>query len=208
MPVAVGVDAARAGWVAATPDGAVAVHARFTDVLALAGDAPVAVDMPIGLLDVVAPRPCDRAARRLLGRRASTVFTPPSRPVLAARTYAEARTQVPGAASLSAQAFGLAPRIRELDDLLRGDLALAGRVVECHPELAFLRLAGVPLASKHTPQGVEQRRALLPHAPGAQHDVLDACAVLGTALRIAAGAPVTTLGGERDAAGLPMRIVY
>jgi len=171
--VAAGVDAARGGWVVATASGggeglALALEPTLDGVLARAGDGPVAIDMPIGLLDRVEPRACDRAARALLGARAATVFTPPSRPALAAATYAQARTTVTGAASLSAQAFGLAPRIRELD-------ALA----------AF----AVP------------RRAAAPA------DALDACAVLVTALRIAGGEEVTTLGGERDARGLPMRIV-
>jgi predicted RNase H-like nuclease len=70
------------------------------------------------------------------------VFTPPSRPALGAATYAEARLGVAGAASLSAQAFGLAPRIREVDALLHERPALRERLVECHPELAFRRLAG------------------------------------------------------------------
>jgi predicted RNase H-like nuclease len=54
------------------------------------------------------------------------MFAPPSRPLLDAATYAHARELVatakltnPGAKGLSAQAFGIAPKIREADDYLR-----------------------------------------------------------------------------------------
>jgi len=225
---ALGVDAARGGWVAAVRvDGRLMLSLQPTvaGVIALAGDAPVAIDMPIGLLERVEPRACDREARALLGERASTVFAPPSRPALAAATYAEARTAVPGAASLSAQAFGLAPRIREVDALLQERPALRERLFESHPELAFRRLAGGRvLPDKKSIAGHAERvRVLLPRLPGLLDaltafpvarrdaepaDALDACAVLTTALSIARGEPVTTLGGERDADGIPMRIAF
>lgn len=99
--VAVGVDGAPAGWVAAclyadstcreraavSPTGLelfahVDALAAFRD--SASDGAAVAIDMPIGLLDEVELRPCDRAARRLLRGRASTVFTPPARYLLPA----------------------------------------------------------------------------------------------------------------------------
>lgn len=225
---AVGVDAARGGWVAAVlADGRLrlSLHETVAEVVALAGDAPVAIDMPIGLLERVEPRPREREARALLGPRASTVFTPPSRPALAAATYAEARTSVAGAASLSAQAFGLAPRIRETDRLLHERPDLRERLVECHPELAFRGLAGDRvLPDKKSVAGHAERvRALLPRLPdlldalagfaaprraAEPADALDACGVLVTALRVARGEAVTTLGGESDADGIAMRIVF
>lgn len=71
----------------------------------------------MGLLETVALRPCDRQARGLLGARRSTVFAPPSRPLLAAGSYAATRESIaelrkknPEAKGLSAQAFG--PRRR------------------------------------------------------------------------------------------------
>lgn len=65
--------------------------ASFREVLTLP-EKPVvlAVDMPIGLLDRPLPsgRSCDREARKLLRRpRASSVFTPATRPGLAAMDF-------------------------------------------------------------------------------------------------------------------------
>ena len=68
----------------------------------------------------------------------------PPREVLGCATYAEAR---PVAPSLSAQAFGLVPRVREVDALLRArGPAVHERVVECHPEVAFAAMAAGRLA--------------------------------------------------------------
>ncbi|WP_164198380.1 DUF429 domain-containing protein, partial [Stenotrophomonas maltophilia] len=43
---------------------------------------------------------------------------------------------------VSKQAFFLFAKIREIDQLMRADPALARRVFEVHPELAFWRLNG------------------------------------------------------------------
>src|SRR3954454_15543106 len=104
-PVAVGVDGARGGWVAAlayragggdqTGQASVRWQTRlalFADINALAdavsdSGAAVAIDVPIGLLDSFAYRPCDVAARKLLKARASTVFAPPARYMLPAAGY-------------------------------------------------------------------------------------------------------------------------
>ena len=120
VPLLAGVDGCRAGWVVvvARLDAQdaqahqVRLCARFADVLSLEpAPAVVAVDMPIGLLDTSQPggRDCDRLARRLLGRRASSVFTPPPRPLLDATHYAHVRGQ-----GLSIQAFNILPKMREV----------------------------------------------------------------------------------------------
>ncbi|RMH09792.1 MAG: DUF429 domain-containing protein [Nitrospirae bacterium] len=117
----------------------------------------VAIDIPIGLL--LTPqrggRECDRRARRLLRRRASSIFTPPSRTLLHAMTYAEVRK-----AGMSRQAFGLMAKIREVDAVMTP--ALQRRVHEAHPELAFVSLAGAPMRyNKKTQQGQTERIAVL-----------------------------------------------
>src|SRR5262249_55874038 len=100
VPLLAGVDGCRAGWVvvgarcdAQDAQGHRArIWARFDDVLSREpAPAVIAVDMPIGLLAAPQPggRDCDRLARRLLGRRASSVFTPPARPLLEATHYAQ-----------------------------------------------------------------------------------------------------------------------
>src|SRR6476620_12020575 len=133
-----GVDGCRAGWVAAFApavggDVRVRIVARFADVLA-APEAPsvVAVDIPIGLPERAGPggTAAENAVRPLLGARQSSVFSVPSRAALAAEDYADA-CRIAFASSepprkVSKQLFMLAPKIREVDALLR-DYAAFGR---------------------------------------------------------------------------------
>src|SRR5918911_328826 len=101
--IAVGADGTRGGWAAAVlyTDGTTRLQ-LFGDVAELAAfreeaGATVAIDIPIGLLDTVGFRTCDRQARALLGPRPSSVFAPPARD--------------PAARGLSAQAAGIAAKV-------------------------------------------------------------------------------------------------
>lgn len=237
--LAVGVDGARGGWLAATAYGAgdevhrvqLQLVAAFADLAGVRGDAPVAVDMPMGLLDTVGLRPCDDAARKLLRARATTVFAPPSRPLVAAASYADARALVeqerlttPAAKSLSAQAFGIAPKMREADEYLQAHPGAQSWLWECHPELSFRALAeGKVLPDKRSVAGQAQRLVLLnAHFPdmldalqaltsGSREaelaDALDALVSLDTALHVRAD-DYEELGGEADSTGLVMRMVF
>ena len=184
----------------------VIVIERFADVVALGCDA-FAVDMPIGLLEH-GPRACDVEARRRLGPRRSSVFPTPLRPMLAATTYAEALA----VGGLSKQAFNLLPKIREVDAVMTPDKQK--QIAEVHPELCFARLRGQPCAApKRTPEGRAERVAALgvalgrPPSGAAWDDVLDACALVETARRLA-DRDVERLGdGARDARGLRCEIV-
>lgn len=210
MTTVAGVDGCRAGWAVALADGAtiidVRVVPRFDDVLAIGGEA-IAVDMPIGLPDV-GPRACDVEARRRLGRRRSSVFPAPLRPMLEASTYADALA----IAGLSKQAFHLLPKIREVDAAMTPRRQRT--VVEAHPELCFARRIGAPCrAPKRTAEGRAERRAVIgfdldrPPPGAAWDDVLDACVLVDTARRLLSG-DVERLGdGARDARGLRCEIV-
>jgi len=66
----------------------VRVVPHFREIMEGRSRAHVAVDMPIGLPATRGPRGCDRLARARLGRRASCVFTPPTRRQLEARDVA------------------------------------------------------------------------------------------------------------------------
>ncbi|MGH8614797.1 MAG: DUF429 domain-containing protein, partial [Gammaproteobacteria bacterium] len=91
-----GVDGCRGGWFVvlfhrtrASPglaDLRFVLCRSFSELVNLRENpSPIALDIPIGLLDQAQPggRSCDRAARALLGRgRASSVFTPPTRAAL------------------------------------------------------------------------------------------------------------------------------
>lgn len=173
----------------------VVVVATFAEVLALAAGV-IAVDMPIGL-PASGRRACDTAARVALGPRRSSVFPVPTRPALAATSFAEVT-------GLSIQAWNLVPKIREVD------ACWLPRVVECSPELSFAVAAGAPMTHrKHTPEGRAERLAVLGDvvtaAKGAAtHDVLDAHACLLTARRVAAGTALTFGDRSRDERGRPM----
>src|SRR4030081_2429641 len=162
-----GVDGCRTGWgVGFAQGGDSGMHARivprFADVLA-APEAPsiVAVDIPIGLPERAGPggRAAENAVRSLLGARQSSVFSVPSRAALAAEDYADA-CRIAFASSepprkVSKQLFMLAPKIREVDALLRDGGALAASVFEVHPEVAFWRLKGE--RALHEPKKVKGR---------------------------------------------------
>jgi threonine dehydratase len=230
-----GVDGCRAGWIVVgrrdDGDRAVAVVPTFADVLDVACDAAViGVDMPIGLLDRAVPggRDCDRLARRLLGPRGCCVFTPPVRAALRARAYRSAlaanRASSAARLGISIECFGLFTRLREVDEALSGDPALAERVFEVHPELAFREMAGAPagLPPKRSPAGLARRLALLarhfdgirvaarrPPRGARADDVIDAHAVCWSAARIARRRAVRLPArAQYDARGLPMTIWY
>lgn len=229
-----GADGCRAGWVVVLAVGAettVRVVSRFADVLHTgAGATVLGVDMPIGLLDQAVPggRDCDRRARRLLGRRACCVFTPPVRSALRAGTYARAlvlnRASSAAGLGISIECFGLFAKLREVDAALRRRPALARRVREVHPELAFREMARAPagLPPKRSSVGRAERLALLerwfpdvraaaarPPRGAAADDVIDAHAVCWSAARIADRRAVCLPARPRhDARGLPMAIWY
>lgn len=193
-PVA-GVDGCRAGWIV-VHDGDAVVHRDFAAVLdALPDDAVVAVDMPIGLADRHLPggRAVDRAARVQLGPKRASVFSPPPRPVLGARSLDEARRR---GGRLTLQALHLLPRIEDVDNVMTPELQ--ERVFEVHPELSFAALnEGLPVVEpKRSAAGSELRLALLARAGvpvparprgAALDDLLDACALSWSAQRIANG---------------------
>ena len=232
-----GVDGCRGGWlvvlaaVAAGSGRLGGMTSRlcttFAEVLALP-ERPqsIAVDMPIGLLDRALPggRRCDREARSMLGRpRASSVFSPPARMALAARSYREVAAL--NGIGMSKEAFNIVPKIREVDALM--DAGLQDTLVEAHPELAFASLAGHPMRhSKRVPAGRRERLSLLRRVLGkacidpvharvahglsrvSLDDVLDACVLAVVADRRRRGLARRLPEGEppRDAKGLRMEI--
>ncbi len=234
-----GVDGCGGGWIAAFvrptgAEGALAVFARFADVLA-APQAPaiVTVDIPIGLPERAGHggRAAENAVRPLLGARQSSVFSVPSRAAIEAANYAAACAAALATSEpprkVSKQLFNIAPKIREVDTVLRADQAAAARVYEVHPELAFWRLNGEkalnePKKVKSRPYapGLALRRKLLrvaglpaelvaarPPKGAAADDLLDALACAAIARRIHAGsARPFPDPPSRDAYGLPMAI--
>ncbi|MCG3115000.1 MAG: DUF429 domain-containing protein [Candidatus Manganitrophus sp. SA1] len=193
----------------------------FKDILNLTpSPRQIAIDIPIGLLNErqVGGRECDRQARRALGRpRASSVFSPPVHKILPAQEYFQTR-----GFGISRQAFGIFPKIREVDEQMTPELQK--RVYEVHPELSFWRLAGRAMQyNKKTPEGREERLQVLSKtfpgvrekilggkAPGFHYDdMIDAHVAAWTGMRIENGAaePISK-GSFLDSKGLRMEIWY
>jgi predicted RNase H-like nuclease len=223
VPVVLGVDGWRGGWIGALvgPDGSVQWRVLADAAAVLGVDAAVtAIDIPMGLPES-GSRGCDLAARAELGRAGSSVFAAPIRPVLGCSTYPAARAVLRelGGSSMSAQAFGIVRKVRDVDDLLTP--TLQHRVVEVHPELSFRRLGGVAtMPGKRTAAGVGVRLAVLrgwlssvaaalaevpPPVP--VDDALDALVCAWTAQRVVAGEFDRLGDGARDSRGLLMQIV-
>ncbi|PVB61241.1 DUF429 domain-containing protein [Labrenzia sp. 011] len=233
-----GVDGCRAGWIAVLrvpkiPDTLeLRLFPRFADLLVLVPLVDIiAVDMPIGLPDRVGPagRGPEKAARRHLGQRQSSVFTVPSRAAVYEEDYPAAcetalETSDPPK-KVSRQCFHLFPKIREIDALMTPELE--ARVHEVHPELAFWRLNGetemsLPkkIRSRANPDGLDQRRDLLvskgldrafldqkPPPGCGRDDLLDAAANCLIAERILMGqAEPFPKDYRRDGRGLRMAI--
>ncbi len=129
----------------------------ITEVFSLGAEI-YAIDMPIGLPNEHRPggRECDRLARKLLGPRQASIFTPPPRKAFSFERY---KDLYQSGLKLSRQSFHILPKIKELDYYLRK--CRPKNIYETHPELVFFRLYGKSLPSKHTPLGVKLRFKLL-----------------------------------------------
>lgn len=232
----VGVDGCKFGWIAVFSDGAAPGYALFPNFACLAAHfsnaSRIMVDIPLGLPWRACPvRPCDALARRHLGGgRASSVFPAPTRAACRASSIEEARrlNLEEIGRSLSAQSWGICPKVAEVDGYLLSHSKARSQVREVHPEICFWSLnGGAPMQhSKKTERGLAERLAVLrQHLPQSQSlletvlrerlrrevqpdDVVDAIAAFITA----AGRPdlIQSLQGQPacDANGLPMEMVY
>lgn len=230
----IGIDGCQGGWFYVWLDDGHSYGFGILDTIdALAGlldSTDIAlIDMPIGLKETgPQERQCDKAARQLLKKRASSIFPAPCRQSLQADNYLWAsgiNFTVTGR-RLSRQTYYIMPKIRELDRFME----TAGRqltIHEFHPELGFLALNRfIPLKfSKKTAAGQQERQQILsrsiPSARGITamakkrflrrqarvDDILDAlCGAVTAAFRdhfiFLPDIP------ETDPHGLPMQIVY
>jgi predicted RNase H-like nuclease len=229
-----GVDACRAGWLCLTRPGTSGaiysvVHESAAALLEQERRPEVlAIDIPIGLSNV-GVRDCDSIARKMLGPRACCVFTAPIRPVLHACTRTEASSIGKRAEGkkISAQVWGIVPKIREIDAFLSANPSLQAFIREVHPEICFMAWnGGAPIAERKKSPGGRARRAALvagyfgdrafarvrdrhPRTKVADDDINDAFAALWTAERILNGsAKVIPDRPRRDPFGLRMEICY
>ncbi len=185
-----GVDGCAGGWVVVfvRPKGEVQppqVFNHFAEILS-SHEAPVlaAVDIPIGLLETseVGGRAPEPIIRPKIGRLYRSVFRVPCRPAVYGAVnpkisdhverFAKARTIERETSkdnkAFSKQCICICPKIVQVDELLRAEPHLVGRVLETHPELAFWKLNGESpldqpkkIKRKLNPKGLALRRRLL-----------------------------------------------
>lgn len=230
----VGVDGCKRGWFFfqfGEGEPSFGVVPLLSDLLKeLPDNSVVLVDIPIGLREAnEGGRLCDFDARKALApKRSSSVFPAPCRQAVYASSYTD------GSAvnkrildkKLSKQSWAIAPKIREVDELLQRSDGARLMVREVHPEVCFWGLTGAPMdLSKKTREGFTERLDVLStHLPDAREiaaaaflehggyetardDILDALVAAYCALRVA---DCRTIPGEPeiDPTGLPMEMVY
>jgi predicted RNase H-like nuclease len=223
-----GVDGCRAGWVTFKVEvPSLATSVDVVDLAELLNSRPddllcLAIDIPIGLLDC--SRACDKAARKLLGQpRGSSVFAAPCRAALSATAHAAASqiNREKTGRGLSQQAFGIVPKIKQVDDAMTS--VCQTWALEVHPEVCFWALnERRPMThNKKTRVGATERVALLrqvfpqieghlanrPPRVGAD-DLLDAAAAAWTALRWNRHEAESVCTPEIDEMGLTTTIYY
>lgn len=242
----VGVDGCKDGWFAIrlshfAPGGwnlrvfpsAVALFEEWRDA------SLILIDIPIGLPEPKRPtRLADRLARQRLGKRGSSVFPAPGRAAIEAFRQGGYQNYQAGSDAnrreldkgLSKQAWGIVPKVGEIDELLRSSDAARMKIREVHPEVCFWGFNGQrPMSySKKKGEGVRERlevlRSIEPTAEliwqdalsnrlrgVARDDILDALAAALTAVpehvRLSDIQTVPP-DAEQDAFGLPMEMLY
>jgi len=216
-----GVDGCHGGWLAVISRPALPVIARvygsFAELIAsVDSTARIGVDIPMGLPDHGA-RACELEARQRLGRaRKSSDFPAPPRQCLTAQSYEEAcqlRFRIEGK-KMSRQAYGILPKIREVDGYLTRHPETRRRIAEVHPEVSFAAWCGGNgmshskksaagkaergvLISKEWPGAVERLRVALRGQDYVLDDLHDAFAALWSTNRWLSGKGVFLGGRER-----------
>ena len=242
----VGVDGCKGGWFCMGLDDnwdyGFEVAATFADLVDAVPNADlVLIDIPIGLPEGPGGREADFVARSLLDHphRKSSVFPTPTRQTVrqasrrpsdyAAAVAVSRRSTGKG---LSRQAFAIAPKIAEVDDVLAARSRNAAPVIrEVHPELCFWALDFGEAMSygKKSREGEEERLQVLrwydeevdgllewvssnfPKRQVARDDIVDALAAAVTA-RLAcvlpSGLRTAPTNPPMDSKGLRMEMVY
>lgn len=198
-----GVDGCPKGWIAIVLENGRFARAEFSPTFAelltnLTDAKVIAVDIPIGLPDGPEPRVADIEARKILGKRGSSVFATPPRAVLKAASFPEANalSKKRFGRGISAQSYALRKKILEVDACAATD----DRIYEVHPEVSFSEMNGEPIAyPKKSWHGQPSRLRLLANAgitipedlgPVGSippDDIIDAAAAAWSAVRIASG---------------------
>ncbi|MGO9120784.1 MAG: DUF429 domain-containing protein [Desulfomonilaceae bacterium] len=232
----VGLDGCKGGWIAVmiTDSGEweVKLFLSIADVWNYYQDSfLILIDIPIGLKLGGTERRCDLEARKLLGKRHSSVFPVPCRGAIYTESYGEAcaiNEQQTGR-RLSKQTWAITPKIREVDQFLLNHEKARINMREIHPEVCFWGLAGGrPMSyNKKKPSGANERqqtlRSIFPHtdsliaqafgnpnfrAKVGKDDILDAMSAAVTGLAFGKNLSSIPVVPEFDEYNLPMEMVF
>jgi hypothetical protein len=154
-----GADGFKRGWyvVLAKPDTG-AWSARVVPSFAALLQLPempsvICVDMPIGLPEHTPPggRLCEVLARSILGPRRPSAFSAVGHQALgcASRDEAHRFSTASGGIGIGAQAWGLAAKLREVDEAMT--VERQALVFEVHPEVSFWAM------NSQSPDGLRQK---------------------------------------------------
>jgi predicted RNase H-like nuclease len=203
----IGIDGCKSGWFSVWENQSGNIESSiFTNLnelknfFAHENHLIIGIDMPVVLSDVI-PRQADQLARKLLSKKASSVFTAPTPEMLEQPNYEKASfvSKKLFGKSMSLQSWYLFPKIKDVQTIMHHENM---NIYEIHPELSFRAMNNekVILESKKTYEGFSIRNSLL--AIHFKHfnfeeirkqytkkdvmddDILDALAVLWSAKRI------------------------
>jgi len=126
----------------------------------------ILIDMPMGLLNKSKEeRICDKEIRKVLGYpRGMSVFGIPSRAAIYCEHYREGNILNKKLMNkgISKQLWGIAPKIKRLDQYLTKNKLLRKKTFESHPELGFMMLKGQPMShNKRNSEGYLERLEIL-----------------------------------------------
>lgn len=209
MSQIIGIDGCKRGWFSVwqNPDDTIqsSIFSTLNHLKDFFNDEDhliIGIDMPVVLSDFI-PREADQLARKLLSKKASSVFTAPTPEMLEQPNYERASyvSKRLFGKSMSLQSWYLFPKIKDVQTIIH-DAHI--NLYEIHPELSFRAMnhEEVILESKKSKEGFEIRNALLrrhfesfdfesirnlyPRKDVMDNDILDAMAVLWSTKRIQA----------------------
>ncbi|MFZ9614988.1 MAG: DUF429 domain-containing protein [Candidatus Methylopumilus sp.] len=207
MSLIIGIDGCKSGWFSVWENQDKSIHSSvFSNLNELKNffknesQLIVGIDMPVVLSEVI-PRQADQLARKLLSKKASSVFTAPTPEMLDQPNYEKASlvSKKLFGKSMSLQSWYLFPKIKDVQTMIHHEDM---QIYEIHPELSFRAMNNeqVILESKKSPEGFAIRNSLLTmhfknfifeeirrqyaRKDVMDNDILDALAVLWSAKRI------------------------
>ena len=164
----IGIDGCKSGWFAVWQNQDEVIDTaifkslnNLKDFFIESNQLIIGIDMPV-ILSEVMPREADQLARKLLSKKASSVFTAPTPEMLDQPNYEKASLiskRLIGK-SMSLQSWYLFPKIKDVQTVIHCENI---KLFEIHPEVSFRAMNNekVVLASKKTAEGFDIRKSLL-----------------------------------------------